>query len=160
MHPNFVYTWQFQRKCNSDQPAILISNFWRQFSFFFYLNNQHRSECIPLREWMWHHNASLQELQHLNHSSCSHTTDIHQTSQTSYTTLCNGVVSHGAQFGSLRVSADHAPKTDAKPMRPLSSHPICSILCVFYHHTLTWRTACILITRTNLKIPNLSPCRD
>ena len=39
-------------------------------------------------------------------------TDIHQRSQTSYTTPCNGVVSHGAQFGGLRGFADHTRKNE------------------------------------------------
>ena len=42
------------------------------------------------------------------------TTDIHQRYQTSYTARCNGVVSHGAQFGSLRVFADHTRKSKRK----------------------------------------------
>ena len=33
-------------------------------------------------------------------------TDVHQRSHTSYTTPCNGVVSHGAQFGGLYDFAD------------------------------------------------------
>ena len=37
-------------------------------------------------------------------------TDIHQRYQTSYTTPCNSVVSHGAQFGGLRVFADRTRK--------------------------------------------------
>ena len=39
-------------------------------------------------------------------------TDKHQRSQTSYTTLCNGVISHAAQFGGLQVFADHTRKTN------------------------------------------------
>ena len=37
-------------------------------------------------------------------------TDIHGTSQTSYTAPCNGIVSYGAQTGSLRVFADYSQK--------------------------------------------------
>ena len=33
---------------------------------------------------------------------------------TSYTTQCNGVVSHGGQFGGLRVFADHIRKNTRK----------------------------------------------
>ena len=40
--------------------------------------------------------------------------DIHQRSQTSYTTPCNGVISHGAQFGGLRVFANHTCKNKRK----------------------------------------------
>ena len=32
-----------------------------------------------------------------------HTTDLHQRYQTSYTTPCNGIVTHGAQFEGLQV---------------------------------------------------------
>ena len=43
------------------------------------------------------------------------TTDIHQRFQTSYTTLCNGVVvSHGARYGGLWVFADHTCKNTCK----------------------------------------------
>ena len=38
---------------------------------------------------------------------CEHLRYIYEWSQTSYTTPCNGVVSSGAQFGGLRVFADH-----------------------------------------------------
>ena len=41
------------------------------------------------------------------------TTDIHQRYQNSYTAPCNGIISHGARFGSLRVFADHTRKTNA-----------------------------------------------
>ena len=49
-------------------------------------------------------------------SSVSENTDIHQRFQTSYTAPYNGlhVVSHGAQFGGLRVFADHIPKKKRK----------------------------------------------
>ena len=40
-------------------------------------------------------------------------TDIHQRSQTSYTAPCNGVVSHGAQFGGLRVFCRNKCKSNA-----------------------------------------------
>ena len=51
---------------------------------------------------------------HVNDQNCSvATTDIHQRYQTSYTAPCNRVVSHGAQFGGLRVFADHKRKTNA-----------------------------------------------
>ena len=39
------------------------------------------------------------------------TTDIHQRYHTPYTAPCNGVVSHGAQFGGLQVFADHTRKS-------------------------------------------------
>ena len=44
----------------------------------------------------------------------AYTTDIPQRYQTSYTTLCNGVVSCGAQFGGLWVFADHTRKNKRK----------------------------------------------
>ena len=52
---------------------------------------------------------------------CATTTDIHHRSQTSYTTPCNGVVSHGAQFGGLWVFANHILKINAKQMCSRSS---------------------------------------
>ena len=41
-------------------------------------------------------------------------TDKHQRYQTSYTAPCNGVISHGAQFGVLRIFADHTRKSKCK----------------------------------------------
>ena len=52
-------------------------------------------------------------------------TDIHQRSQMSYTTPCNGVVSHGARFGGPWVFADHARKHKRKS----------NALTIFVHHT-------------------------
>ena len=42
------------------------------------------------------------------------TTDIQERPQNSYTTLCNGVVSHGVPFGGLRILADPARKRKRK----------------------------------------------
>ena len=39
---------------------------------------------------------------------------IYRRSQTSYTAPCNGVVSHGAQIGDLRVFTDHTRKNKRK----------------------------------------------
>ena len=78
--------------------------------------------------------------------------------QTSNTALCNGIISHGAQFGGLWVFADHT-KANAQSMHPWSftrvlssssDHNRCSDIG-------TWRTADTLI---NLKIPNSSPMPD
>ena len=41
-------------------------------------------------------------------------TDIHQRFQAFYTTLCNGFISHEAQFGGCKVFADHACKNKCK----------------------------------------------
>ena len=41
-------------------------------------------------------------------------TEMQGRSQTSYTSPCNGVVSHGSQIGGLRVFADHARKNKSK----------------------------------------------
>ena len=57
-------------------------------------------------------------------------TDIHQTSQTSYTTPCNGVVSHGAQFGSLQVFANHTRENKRKPTAHDLRMP-CGVLRLF-----------------------------
>ena len=45
-------------------------------------------------------------------------TDIHPRSQISYTALCNGVISHGAQIGGLRVFADHRCRNKCKTNVP------------------------------------------
>ena len=49
-----------------------------------------------------------------------HCTDIQGRSQTSYTALCNGVFSHGAQIVGLWVFLTMDAKTNAKPMCTLS----------------------------------------
>ena len=49
-----------------------------------------------------------------NYFSSALATDIHQRYQTSTTALCNGIVSHGAQFGGLQVFADHTRKSKRK----------------------------------------------
>ena len=38
-------------------------------------------------------------------------TDVYERSQTSYTKLCNGIVSHETQFGDLQVFAEYTRKT-------------------------------------------------
>ena len=49
-------------------------------------------------------------------------TDLHQRYETSYTTLCNGIVSYGAQFGGLWVFVHHTCKNKCKKMHSRSSH--------------------------------------
>ena len=46
--------------------------------------------------------------------SCGYTTDIQGRSQTLYTTMCNGVVSHGAQIRGLHLFADNTQKKKKK----------------------------------------------
>ena len=88
----------------------------------------------------------------------------HQRYQTSNTAPCSGVVSHGAQFGGLRVFTDHT----RKQMRSRS-------LCAVQHFThawlhaqtavhagniRTWRTTIILTTGKTRRPLNWAPCRD
>ena len=54
-------------------------------------------------------------------------TDKHQRYQTSYTTLCNGTVSHGVQFGGLRVFA----KINVKQMLTIFTR--CAAFCACLH---------------------------
>ena len=107
---------------------------------------------------------------HWVHSEvCSKTTaltiDIHGRSQTSYTALCNGVVSHGAQIGGPHIFANHTGKNKRKTNAPM----------IFAHHAafyvcLSSRSDCSRCSshthltnrgyfdyRKNLKTPNLSP---
>ena len=83
---------------------------------------------------------------------CVPITDIHQRSQTSYSAWCNGIVSHGVQFGGLRVFAIHTCKRKCKQIRSRSSRAIQQFtrVCLHLH---TWWTG----LRENLKTPNLSP---
>ena len=60
------------------------------------------------------------------------TPDKHQRSPTSYTALCNGVVSHGAQFGGLWIFADLACK---KQMQNQCVHDLCTMRC--FTHVLS-----------------------
>ena len=57
---------------------------------------------------------------------CICTTDLDQRSQTSYTAMCNGIVSHGAPTGGIRVNHTHM-ETNAKKMCPWSS-----LICAYY----------------------------
>ena len=59
-------------------------------------------------------------------------TDIHQSSQTSYTALCNGVVSHGAEFGGLQVFAatSHAKLTQNKCVHDLRAIRHFAFVCL------------------------------
>ena len=90
---------------------------------------------------------------------CTHSTDIHQRSQTSCTTLCNDVVSHGAQFGGLQVFAYHTCKDKHK----INAFTICAL--VYLHSQIavhagsicTCRTTVSLITGKSLKTPKFSP---
>ena len=80
-------------------------------------------------------------------------TDIHQRSQTSYTTLCNGVVSHGA----LWVFAIHTQKY--KCVHNLGA--LCGVLRLFVFTFRSGyigirRTTVILITGKNRKTPKIS----
>ena len=57
--------------------------------------------------------------------------DIHQRSQTSYTPLCNGIVSHGAHFGGLQVFANrHKNKRKTNAFTIFVWH---ATFFVFYH---------------------------
>ena len=59
-------------------------------------------------------------------------TDIHQNSQASYTTPCNGVVSHGAQFVGLQVFADHTSKKKKRKAKQMRSRSLPAVQC-FVH---------------------------
>ena len=86
-------------------------------------------------------------------------TDIHQRTLTSYTTLCNGVVSHGAQFGGL--CRPHTQKyTQNKCVSDLCTP--CGILRLFVimlrsGYIRTWRTT---VTRKTWRPPNSAPSWD
>ena len=78
------------------------------------------SFSFALKQGQW-----LQSLSHLQWSAVTTLTsgrvtgrdltiDIHERSQTSYTTPCNGVVSHGTQIGGLCVFADRTRKNKRK----------------------------------------------
>ena len=62
---------------------------------------------------------------------------IHQRSQTSYTSPCNGVVSHRAQFGGLRVLATKHAKKNAGQMCSRSSSTVLHITRVCLHTQTT-----------------------
>ena len=92
-------------------------------------------------------------------------TYIEERYQTSYTALCNGVVSQGAEFGGLRVFADHTRKSKCKT-NTFTIFASCTVfLCVFCLHahagnTRTSRTTIILITAKTPRPPNWAPCQD
>ena len=97
-------------------------------------------------------------------------TGIQGRSQTLYTALCNGVISHGAQIRGLQVSADHTRKNKCSQNQCLQNlHPLCSVLDVFYLHAqtavyagdiCTWRTVVILISgKPRSRPPIWAPCR-
>ena len=58
-------------------------------------------------------------------------TDIHRRYQTFYTAPCNGIVSHGAQYGGLRVYGH--TKANAKQMRSRSLHAAWLLACDCFH---------------------------
>ena len=89
-------------------------------------------------------------------------TDIQGRSQTSYTAPCNGVVSHGAQIGGLRVFADHTHKNKRKAnaSRTFTSHAVFYACLSSRSDRCRWRTH---LTNQdyfdyvkNSKTPNLS----
>ena len=87
--------------------------------------------------------------------------DIHQRSQTSYTTPCNGIDSHGAQIGGLRVFADHT----CKNKRTHNLRALYGVLRVCLslpsdRSWCRWRTAGILITGNTQRPPIWAPCRN
>ena len=57
------------------------------------------------------------------------TTDIQGRSQTLYTALSNGIVSHGAQIAGLGVFADHTEKQMQN--KCVHDFALCGILCMF-----------------------------
>ena len=97
-------------------------------------------------------------------------TYIQGTSQTSYTTPCNGVVSHGFKLGVFRFSSlptTHA-KTDTKQMRSRSLYTVRCFTCVHLHAQIavdagdicTWQTTVILITGKPRIPPIWATCWD
>ena len=96
-------------------------------------------------------------------------TDLDQRSQTFYTALCNGVVSHGAQIGGIRVFPTTHTEINANKMCPWS---LCAIMLRFTHvylHAQTavntsdvrtwWITVILIMGKT--QIPHIgAPCRD
>ena len=71
-------------------------------------------------------------------SSSIKPTDIHRRSQTSHTAPCNGVVSHGAQIGGLRVFVDHAYKNKCKT----NASTFFAALETFFLSSLSDRSRC------------------
>ena len=87
-------------------------------------------------------------------------TDIEKRSQNSYTSLCNGIVSHGAPIGGIQVFADHA-ETKANIMRPRSSRAVQRFKCVYLHAQIAVHAHltnhCYFDQGKNPNTPNLSP---
>ena len=86
----------------------------------------------------------------------------HQRYQTPYAALCNGVISHGAQFGNLW------QKANAKQMCSRSLRAVWLLTWDCLHaqttvragNSLTWQTTIILITVKTRRPPNWAPCGD
>ena len=96
------------------------------------------------------------------------TTDVQGRSQTLYTTLCNGLVSHWAQIGGI-ADHTHTHKNKCKQMRPRSSCTAVRHFTHVYHHAqtavdagdiCTWWTTVIFITGKTWIPPLWAPCRD
>ena len=154
------------------EPIHVKFDVWGFFIMFYW--NSH--ENAEKKNW-WHHTSLLNYKQSskwwllllqrdpiLNFTSLLTTTDMHQRSQTSYTALCNGFISHGDQFGVFGFLRTTYTKTDTKSNRPQSLHVMRRFMCVLTSRSdcsrcsdiRSWRTAVILIWGKP-KDPNLTP---
>ena len=78
---------------------------------------------------------------------------------------CNGVVSHGAQFGGLQVFADHTRKSKGTTnvfMNFARFMYVCLHTQTYVHAgcTHSWKTMIILIMGKTRRLPIWAPCRD
>ena len=95
---------------------------------------------------------------------CTFYLNGHQRSQTSYATPCNGVVSHGAQFGVFGFLPTTYAKINAKQMRSRSLPAVrrCALVCLHAQIALhagnidTWWTTVIEYWKSP-KTPKIQP---
>ena len=95
-------------------------------------------------------------------------TGIQRRSQTLYTNLCNGMVSHGAQIGGLQVFADHMQKQthprSSQTVRHLTHaylHAANHSRCRWHYDICTWRTTVIFDIKGKTQRPPIwALCQD
>ena len=96
----------------------------------------------------------------------SNTTDLDHRSWTSYTTPCNGTVSHGAPIWVIWIFADHTRGNECKQTHHPSSRCVQHFTCVYLHVQTAvdagdiriWRIGVILI-KWKTQIPPIgAPC--
>ena len=87
-------------------------------------------------------------------------------SQTLYTTLCNGIVSHGAPFGGIQVLPTTHTDTNTNKMRPRSSRTMRHVMRVYLFAQTTvnmhliWQIMLILIVGKTQIPPAWATCQD